>query len=239
MIEKLLLKLRVRDEVSEIEEQALREAVSHTVEHGRNRTFIRADEPLSSSNLLLEGLVCRYKDLADGRRQMLELHVPGDFVDLHSFPLKKLDHNIMALTPSRLAIVPHERLTRITETMPHLTRLLWFITMLDAAGHREWMTSLGRRSAIEKVAHLFCELYARLKVVELANSLSYSLPLTQTDISELKALTPVHVNRVLKQLREQGLVTFRSGNVEIHDLPRLQVAAEFDPAYLFLEKQPG
>ena len=133
-----------------------------------------------NSTLLLDGLMCRYKDLRNGSRQISELHVSGDFVDLHSFTLKKLDHNIMALTPCRIAQVPHERLKAITEQFPHLTRVLWFSTNLDAAIHREWVLSLGRRTALARLAHLFCELHARLQIVGLTDGLDYKIGLTQS-----------------------------------------------------------
>src|SRR4051812_41828248 len=110
MIEKHLLKLRARDEVSDEEERVLRALVSETREVAGKVTIIRPGQPLSTSTLLLEGLMCRYKDLSEGQRQITELHVAGDFVDLHSFTLKRLDHSIMALTPCRIAVVPHERL---------------------------------------------------------------------------------------------------------------------------------
>ncbi len=90
--------------------------------------------------------------------ELEEIHVPGDFADLHSFTLKRLDHNVMAMTDCKVVLVPHERLKAMTEQQPHLTRLFWFSTNLDACSHREWELSLGRRTAIERTAHLFCEL---------------------------------------------------------------------------------
>ncbi len=229
------MKMRRRNDVSEEEEEALRDAVNRTQAHKAKRTIIRSEVELTTSNLLVEGLVCRYKDLPDGRRQVLELHVPGDFVDLHSFPLSRLDHNIMALTDSQIAVVPHEALRGITEKMPHLSRLLWFSTALDASIHREWMLSLGRRSALGRIAHLFCELHVRLGIVGMTEELSYPLAITQTDLSEITGLTAVHVNRTLKELREQELATLRSGTVTIHDWERLTEVADFDSGYLFLE----
>jgi CRP-like cAMP-binding protein len=238
MIEKHLMKLRARDELSDAEERAIIAAVSEYRDYPTDRTFIRAGEELEHSTLLLEGMMCRYKDLSDGQRQITELHVPGDFADMHSFTLKHLDHNVMTLTPCRAAIVPHERLRTITEQFPHLTRIYWFGTNLDAAIHREWEVSLGRRTALAKVAHLFCELYVRLGIVGLTEGTSYELKLTQTDLAESLGLTSVHVNRTLRELREQGLVEFRGSRVEISDLPRLERVAEFSPDYLYLEKRP-
>jgi len=181
--------------------------------------------------------MCRYKDLAGGQRQIAELHVAGDFADLHSFTLKRLDHNVLTLTPCRIAVVPHERIAEITERLPHLTRVLWFATNLDAAIHREWELSLGRRSALARVAHLFCELQVRLGIVGLADETGYDLRLTQTDIAECLGLTSVHVNRTLKELRESGLVEFRNWRVRILDRKELERVAEFAPDYLYLERR--
>jgi CRP-like cAMP-binding protein len=237
MIDKLLLKLRVRDEVGAAEEEALRAAVAGERDHSADRTFIREGEELDASTLLVEGLVCRYKDLRDGSRQITALHVAGDFVDLHSFTLKRLDHNIMALTPCRVALVPHARLKEITETLPHLTRLLWFSTTLDAAIQREWELSLGRRTALARTAHLFCELRARLGLIGLAGEAGYALPLTQAELGECLGLTAVHVNRTLRELRERGLMAFRDHEVRIPDPPGLARVAEFRDNYLYLEKR--
>ena len=237
MIEKHLMRLRARDNVSAHEEQAIRDAMLDPVDVAARTTIIRAGQLLSTSTMLLEGLMCRYKDLRNGERQITELHLAGDFVDLHSFSLKRLDHNIMALTPCRIAPVPHDRLTRITEEHAHLARMYWFSTNLDAAIHREWEVSLGRRSAISKTAHLFCELHVRLGLVGLADETSYDLKLTQVDIAECLGLTAVHVNRTLRDLREQGAVEFSKGRVTIGDMTKLRRIAEFEPAYLYLERQ--
>jgi CRP-like cAMP-binding protein len=235
MIERHLAKLRLRDEISAEEERAIRSAISEYRDYPADRTFIRAGTELNLSTLLLDGMMCRYKDLRDGQRQISELHVAGDFADLHSFTLRRLDHNIMTLTPCRVAVVPHDRLTDITCRFPHLTRVYWFATNLDAAIHREWELSLGRRSATSRVAHLFCELRVRLEIVGLADREGYELPLTQADLAECLGLTSVHVNRVLRTLREDGLVEFRGSRVDLKDLKGLERVAEFDPAYLYLE----
>ena len=236
--DRLVRKLRVRDLLSDEEERALAASVSEVRTFGPGETLVRAGVAVSECNLLVEGMVCRYKDLADGQRQILELHVPGDFVDLHSFLLKRLEHNIGSLTPVRIAFVPHEAMKRVTEEHPHLARMLWFSTLLDAAIHREWILSMGRRTALARIAHILCELFVRMQVVGLATERGYSLPLTQADLADATGLTPVHVNRMLKKLRDDDLLTFRGGDVAIHDWERLQRTAEFSPAYLFLERRP-
>lgn len=238
MIEPFLLKLRARDAIAPDEEAAIREMIAEVKEVPADRTLVRAGDEINHSILLLDGLLCRYKDLRDGSRQISELHVSGDFADLHAFTLKRLDHSVMALTKCRVAFAPHERIMAVTRAHPHLTRMFWLMTNIDAAIHREWVLSLGRRSALSRTAHLFCELRLRLGLVGLAAETGYALPLTQADLAECLGLTSVHVNRVLKELREAGLVEFRGGRVTIRDSVALERAAEFDPAYLYLEPRP-
>jgi CRP-like cAMP-binding protein len=238
VIERHLAKLRARDEISAAEEDAIRGSVAEYRDYRADLTFVRAGEELGHSTILLDGLMCRHKDLREGQRQITELHVAGDYADLHSFTLKRLDHHLLTLTPCRVAIVPHDNLRAITEAFPHLTRVYWFGTNMDAAIHREWELSLGRRSAIARLAHLFCELHVRLGLVGLADGLEYDLSLTQAELSECLGLTSVHINRTLRELREAGLVEFRGSRVVIFNLAELRRLAEFDPAYLYLEKRP-
>lgn len=236
MIDKHLMRTRARHVVTEEEEVVIRDLVSEVREYGPRTTIIHSGERIHHSTILLDGLMCRYKDLKTGMRQIAELHVPGDFADLHSFSLKRLDHNIMTLTPCQVALVPHERLQRLTHEHPHLTRIYWFSTNLDAAIHREWELSLGRRDAMARVAHLFCELHDRFALVGMMEDKGYRLKLTQSDLSECLGLTPVHINRSLRSLREAGLVTFRSSRVELHNLVGLQNVTDYDPAFLYLDR---
>src|SRR4051812_48682404 len=161
----LLLKLRARDVVGDEEAEVLRAAISGTMDTPAGRPGVRAHTGLTHSTLPVGGIACRYKDLADGQRQIMELHIAGDFIDLHGFLLKQLDHNVGSITDCRFALVPHDALRRISETQPHLARLLWFSTLLDAAIHREKILSIGRRSALGRIAHLLCELKVRLGLV--------------------------------------------------------------------------
>ena len=237
MIEKHLLKLRARDEVGPKEEEMIRGLVAGTVDVPADCVFIPAGRELKESTLLLDGWMARAKDLQSGQRQLAELQVAGDFVDLHGFVLKRLDHDIVTLSRCRVGIVPHDRLKELTERSPHLTRLYWFMTNLDAAIQREWTLSLGRRTAISRLAQLFCELRLRLRTVGLAQNDSYHFPLTQVEIGECLGLTSVHVNRTLQELRRRGLVELERRQVRILDLPALQSIAEFDDRYLYLDKR--
>jgi CRP-like cAMP-binding protein len=234
----LLKKMRHRDAVSEHEAAILRDIIEEVEERPAGSTLVSAGEHLRRSILLVSGIVSRYKDLADGQRQITELHVPGDFVDLHGYLLKRLEHHVGTLTPVRLAYVPHQRLTEITETEPHLARMLWLSTLIDSAIQRERILSVGRRSAVARIAHLMCELLARLELVDGQSNGSFPLPITQLDLGDANGLTSVHVNRMLRQLRDEGLMTFRGGVVEVHDRARLERLAEFDRSYLFLECEP-
>lgn len=236
-IDKLLMKLRLRDDVGAEEERALRAVVAPPVTIAARSVVVREGEPLERSALLVRGMLGRCKDMRDGQRQITEVHIPGDFADLHSFTLKRLDQTVVALSECAVSWVSHAALRKITDTLPHLGRLLWLSTNLDAALHRAWTVSLGQRDAQERLAHLLCELQVRLSIVGMADEGGYALPLTQIDLAECMGLTPVHVNRVLRQLRESGLVTVRGGRVSIGDLDGLRTLAEFSTDYLFLEKR--
>jgi CRP-like cAMP-binding protein len=224
---------RARDAMSPDDERILEDAVSEVRELPPRFTLVRTGEEVRNSTLLVEGYMCRYMDDREGYRQLVAIHVPGDFVDLHGYALKRLDHDVATLGPVKIATVPHEAVTHIVEEHPNLTRLLWLATLLDAAMHRQWIFRLGRLDTLGRMAHLFCELDARLAMVGLADEGRFALPLTQPDLAEACGVTGVHANRTLRALRERELMTFRDGEVAISDLAGLRRAAEFDPAYLY------
>ena len=224
---------RARDAMSDEDKDVLEGAVSGIRTLPARTTLQRHGEPLNTSTLLLEGFMCRYLDDRDGHRQLVSIHVPGDFVDLHAFPMKRLDHDLATLGPVKIATFEHRTLAEVTGAHPRLTRWLWFATLIDAAIHREWIFSMGRLGAEGRVAHLFCELNARLEMVELARDGCFQLPATQSDVAEACGITGVHVNRVLRLMRERGLLIFRGGNVQIVDQPQLTALAEFAPEYLY------
>ena len=243
MIDKLLVKLRRYDCVSAAEEDALRMAAAETVSFRRGKTIIRAKTELSQSTLLVRGLVYSLRAFPDGRSQAVQFAVPGDFIDLHSLLMKSVDHDLVAITDCEIVHFPHVALIEITREHDHLTRLLWLSTVLDGAIEREMITSLGVRSAISRLAHLFCELQVRLEAVGLAKpcaeaACSYDLSLNQEQLSDVLGMTSVHMNRMLKELRERNLLSFRGHIVEISDWRGLVALAEFDPFYLGLHERP-
>ncbi|MER2265280.1 Crp/Fnr family transcriptional regulator [Methylobacterium oxalidis] len=204
-----------------------------------HQDIVSDKEQTSRCCLVLEGWACRYKMLHEGRRQILSLHVPGDIPDLHSLHLEVMDHSLGALSQVTVGFLPHEAIRDLALRFPHLAGVLWRETLIDAAIFREWMTSLGRRDAYKRLAHLFCEMYVRLDVMGLVSDHSYRLPITQVDLSDALGLSNVHINRVLQELRHQELITLRGGVLTINKWPELAEAAEFDTTYLHLRSRPA
>lgn len=238
MLEPFLLQLGRRDVLSDDEKSALAETVSVGREFATGQDLVSDGDRPTYSTILIEGLAARYKVLENGARQITALHVPGDFVDLHAFLLRTLDHGIVALTPCRALFADHKRLRHITEREPHLTRLLWLGTLVDGAIHREWIVAMGRRSRTSHLAHLFCELFIRLQTVKLTNGMSFAFPLTQAELADVMGLSVVHMNRVVAALRQTGAVKWTDHKVNIVDWDQLQQIAEFDPTYLSLQCEP-
>jgi len=221
------------------ERERLEAAISEVRTLKARTTLVHAGDRLRQSTLLIEGIMSRYIDDRNGLRQLVAVHVPGDFVDLHGFPLKVLDHDVATMTAATVAIVPHTQLDAITRELPALARKLWFATLIDAAIHRAWLFRLGRLDAVGRVAHFLCETNVRLISAGLSDGVRFALGLNQTDLAEICGLTNVHVNRVMRHLREERLCIFRSSLVEILAPDRLAERGQFDPAYLYIEdKKP-
>jgi CRP-like cAMP-binding protein len=198
--------------------------------------IVRDGDLPSHCCLLVSGWACRYKLLKGGRRQVLSFHIAGDVPDLQSLHAKTLDHSIATLTAATVAFIPHESLHGLTARFPGIGAALWRDTLVDAAIFRAWMIGIGRRSAYERVAHLFCELYLKLEAVGLASERRCSLPMTQQDLADAAGLSNVHVNRVLQEMRGKGLITLRGHNLVIHAWDELIRVSEFDGTYLHLAR---
>lgn len=237
MLSMHLRKLRRRCSISADEERVICDLIGDLRDVRADALVVRAGEEINDSLLVLDGWMARSKDLASGERQITELNLAGDFADLHGFTLKRLDHDLRTLTPCRLAVIPHERLRRLTEQHPRVARVYWMMTNLDAAIHREWALSLGQRSALAHLSHLFCELCYRLDVIGLADNAEYDFPLTQREVAECLGLTVVHANRTIQELRRRGLIALHSRRVRILEREQLEALAEFDPRYLYLDQR--
>lgn len=187
--------------------------------------------------LLLEGWAVRTRMLADGRRQIVSLLLPGDVCDAHAYVLKEMDHTITALTRLRVAEVPRDRLEKVIDESPRLCRALWWQELASSAIQREWTLNLGQRSAFERIAHFLCETFVRLQALGLTQGESCDFPIVQNDLADITGLTAVHVNRTLQELRRSGLIVLNHRRLTIPDLERLQDVALFSRNYLHLDRE--
>jgi CRP-like cAMP-binding protein len=238
MDNRLLRNLEARDDLSATERAAVDEMVKTTRTIPARSDFVHEGGRPTHSCLMLSGLSARYNLVADGKRQISAIHVPGDFVDLHSLLLEPMDHSVCALTECTIALAPHGRLRELTRTEPHLTRLLWLLTLIDAAIFRQWLVAAARLPAEHRLARFFCEMYARLEAVGLAHDHRFELPITQTDLGDAMGLSLVHVNKSLQKMRRLGLLRWQGGLLEILDWERMCSEVEFDPTYLNYARAP-
>lgn len=199
--------------------------------------IIREGDRPDNVHLVTQGFACRYKILSDGKRHIMAYLVPGDLCDVHVFILEAMDHSIGTLSPCQVVDIPRERVLQMLER-PAIARALYWAALVDEATLREWLVNIGRRPAEQRVAHLLCELLMRLQTVGLANSNSYELPITQTDVAETMGLTVVHVNRVIQRLRAGGLISLRNKQLVVNDAPKLREFSGFNPNYLHLRDMP-
>jgi CRP-like cAMP-binding protein len=204
---------------------------------GADQDLVREGDRPSHSCVLIEGFLCRYKLAGEGRRQILAFHIPGEMPDVQSLYLKTMDHNVAAVIPSKVGLVQHGDLYRLFAEFPRLAGAFWRETLVDAAIFREWMVGMGRRRAPSRIAHFFCEMYARLDAIGMAQNWTVPLPITQEELGDSLGLSSVHTNRALQELRGEGLITFERGKLRVDNWPGLVAAGEFDPIYL--HQNPG
>lgn len=227
---------RLRETLTHEERVALESLPEEIATYETSSRIVQAGSVCGRSTLLLEGFIIRGLERLNGegeKRSALSLHVPGDFVDLHCFALKRLDHNVDTVGPARIAYVPHEKLQEVLRDMPHLARLLWSSTLLDAAMHRQWIMKLEQLTTPRRIAHIFAELWRRLEMVGLAHGDGFDTPLTQADLADMSGSTAVHANRALRELREKGIAEFRRGRVFSQDRAALEEYADFTADYLY------
>lgn len=194
--------------------------------------LISRGETANCATILIEGFLLRTMH-RDGKRFIVGLHIPGDFVDLHGFVLQRLDHDIVAVGPAQIAQVDHARLTEITGERPALAKALWFATLLDAAIHRQWIRNLEALDAPQRIAHLYAELHHRFTLIGRNVSRALRTPFTQTDLGDMCGISAIHANRAVGRLRELGLAEIRRGDLYTGDWKALEAYAGFDPAYLY------
>lgn len=223
---------RLRGAMRTDEKQLIEDLIEHEEELPNGQLIARRGEECSTSTILIDGFARRVIE-RNGYPHIVGLQVPGDFIDLQGFALKRLDHDILTLGPARVGRVTHARLREVLGDQPHLARLLWFATLLDAAIHREWILKLEDLNAAERVAHVFCEISHRLEFVGLGRKTGFSLPLTQAQLAGMCGTTTVHMSRALRRLREATGVSFRHGKLDCADPAALMNYCEYDPSYLY------
>jgi CRP-like cAMP-binding protein len=182
--------------------------------------------------LVIEGFCVRSKTTTSGQRQILSIHIAGEIPDLQSLHLHAMDHDLITLVPSTLGFVSHTSLRSLTRARPSIAEVLWRDTLIDAAIFREWIVNVGQRPAASRLAHVVLELRTRLIVTGRARRDSFEMPLTQEQIGEALGITPVHANRIVKQLRDEKIVDISRGRVMVLDETRLEEIAQFDDRYL-------
>lgn len=223
---------RLRHAMSDEEKAALEAMIGRTEWIEKSTRLIARGTDTDHSTLLIDGFMLRTLDGED-HRHAVSFHVPGDFVDLHAYALTRLDHNIDTVGRVKIGYVPHAALDKTMRDMPHLARIFWFSTLLDAAMHREWIMTLEQLTAPRRIAHIFAEIWRRLEMVGLNRADGFDTSLTQSDLSEMCGATPIHTNRAIRELRQAGVAEFQRGRVTIADRAKLESYAKFSPDYLY------
>jgi CRP-like cAMP-binding protein len=219
-------------DLTEEERQAVLDLPMVVRHHPAGQDIIRDGDCPNECCLVLDGLACRYKLLPDGRRQIMSFHVPGDIPDLQSLHLAVMDHAVGAMAPTHVACIPHKDIRELTQRFPGLLRAFWRSTLIDAAAYREWMVGLGQMDASERIAHLLCEMLLRYKAAGLAVANTFKLPITQAELADAVGISPVHVNRVVQELRRSELITWSNSTVTILKWEEFQARGLFDATYL-------
>jgi CRP-like cAMP-binding protein len=200
-----------------------------------NQDIVRIGDSPSRSCLILSGFACTYKVTVGGKRQIVSFAIAGDVPDLQSLHLKVLDNSISTITTCRVGFITHQDLRAICDRYPRITAAFWRETLIDASIFREWVMNVGQREAYQRMAHVLCELLVRLRAVGLVEDHVCDLPITQGEFADALGVTNVHVNRVLQQMRADGLIETRGTQVRVPDWDRLKQVGEFDHTYLHLE----
>src|SRR5919107_925966 len=233
----LILKLDSIFTLTDDERQALANLPMQVNVIKEGQDIVRAGDQPSRSCLLLSGFACVYKLTGAGKRQIVGFSIPGDMPDLQSLHLEVLDNSLSTLTQCRVGFITHEALRDLCMRHPRITSAFWRETLIDAAIFREWVTNVGQREAYARMAHVFCELMVRLRAVGLVEDHRCDLPITQSEFADAIGVSNVHVNRVLKDMRANGLIETQGTQVTIPDWETLKRAGDFDPIYLHLKKE--
>jgi CRP-like cAMP-binding protein len=220
------------NEMTSEERDAVRALPMMVRELNPDQDIVRDGDRPSQCCLVLEGVAFRYKMLGDGRRQIYSFHITGDIPDLQSLHLDVMDHSLSVATRSKVGFIQHHHLHEFNAHWPRLAGALWRDTLIDGAIFRQWMLGIGRKQALGRIAHLLCELFAKMKAVGLATDHSIPMPITQEEFADALGLSGVHVNRSLQELRSRDLINLERRTLTILEWNGLKEVADFDPTYL-------
>lgn len=232
----LIRKLENYVQLSDIEKRSLMQAEAHIRDVEARCDIIQERQEVEGATLVLEGFACRYRLLPDGRRQILGYMLPGDMCDPRIFLLDRMDHSIATISRAKIAVWPRKSVLGLTSLYPRITRAFWWCALVDEGIAREWLVSLGQRTALERLAHLICELYHRLKAIDLVNANGFDFPVTQAELGDTLGLSAVHVNRTLQDMRRERLVRLAGRRLTVLNLEALSTIAMFNPNYLRLDR---
>jgi CRP-like cAMP-binding protein len=235
MVDRMIRKFERRAPLDDGDRAALRALPFERRHFEPGRYLVREGMVVEASTLIMSGYAFRHKLTADGDRQIVSIHIAGDFIDLEGSLLTIADHNVQALTRTEVALVPVREVIKMIDAHPRVGRAMWLDTLVDASIYREWVLNVGRRPALKRIAHLLCEFARRLEVAGLGTKDGYQFPMTQEQLADAVGLTPVHVNRTLKQLEAQDLIVRHKRFIEIPDWERLRTASDFNELYLHLD----
>jgi CRP-like cAMP-binding protein len=235
---RLIARLRAIASLTDADAKRI-EALPMKVQNLRDgHSIVREGDISDQCCLLVEGFLYRHKNDSEGQRQILSWHVPGDIPDLYSLHLNPMDHNLSALGSAVVAFISHAHFQAMLDRSPSLTHVFWRETLVDGSVFREWVMSMGKRSGLERIAHMLCELIARLRAVGLSHDGRFSFPGSQVDIADAAGMTPIHANRMIQQLRAKKLVVWNGDRIEVPDFDALRQAALFEDSYLHLRNDP-
>lgn len=241
MPNKLIQRLEHGARLSDEDRRLLLDAITVTVDFPAHNDIVQEGDRPEFLYAMLDGIACRHKVLSSGERQILGFLVPGDLGGSQGAILSELDHGIATISACTLACIPHTRVQELTASHPTIAKAIWWSSLTDESIQRDWLANIGQRPADKRMAHLFCELHARMDAVGLVANGGFNLPITQEEIGDTLGISTVHTNRVLQQMRSDGRITFGSGRLVIHDIEEFSEFGDFTPNYLYLEehaKQP-
>lgn len=234
-LEPLVEKLAYRRDLSAQDREAILALPFTLRQLDRGQLIVRERELATHSCVMLTGYSIRSKVVATGDRQILAIHIKGEVVDLQNALLQVADHSVQMLTPGRVAMIPRSEVNRLAEERPNIAFAMWIDTLVDASIFREWIANVGRRDARARVAHLLCEFSIRLQLAGLGKESHYELPMTQEQLADATGLTPVHINRTLRALEKEELISRPNPRaICIADWRKMAEAGDFDANYLHL-----